>query len=72
MHTTNTGGDDTLHDVLRSDAVAELLGTSKYQVHRLAAKGVIPSWQVGAARRFSRRAILAWRDSGGTAAPNAA
>lgn len=56
------------HDVIRGDEVAELLGINRHHVHRLAARGVIPSWTVGSARRFSRRAILAWREAGGSAA----
>jgi excisionase family DNA binding protein len=55
------------HDVIKAPEVARLLGTTHYEVYRLAKRKALPSWCVGSARRFSRRAILAWRDAGGTA-----
>ncbi|MCU0648062.1 MAG: helix-turn-helix domain-containing protein [Gemmatimonadaceae bacterium] len=55
------------HDVIKAPEVASLLGTTPYEVYRMAKRKTLPSWCVGSARRFSRRAILAWRDAGGTA-----
>lgn len=68
MHTieTHVATTDGAHDVIKAPEVAKILGTTQYEVYRLAKRRVLPSWCVGTARRFSRRAILAWRDAGGS------
>jgi len=50
-------------DFLTVVEVAELLKVSEKTVRRLAARGEVPSFHVGAQRRFRRADIEAWIDA---------
>lgn len=58
-------------DIIHAAEASALLGCSVRALYRLAAAGRVPHWRIGRDVRFSREKLIAWRNSGGTAAPNA-
>jgi len=55
---------ETEPDVLKTPAAAALLGMSEDTLVKAANEGRIPCWKTpGQHRRFSRAALLAWRDA---------
>jgi excisionase family DNA binding protein len=45
---------------LKAPEIAKLLGVTRQQVYKMAAKGIIPSFRVGAAVRFDPDLIAEW------------
>ena len=60
MATTDRATEDNAWTVERA---ARFLGVSEKTLYAWAAKGTLPSFKVGRARRFSGKALAAWRES---------
>lgn len=55
-------------DRLDANGAAAVAGTTVPRIHDLARRNQIPHWRVGRAVRFSRKALEAWIENGGTTA----
>ncbi len=53
-------------DILTAEQVATLLQMNETHIYKLAKDGKIPSFKIGGQRRFSRKALEAWIQAGGT------
>ena len=47
-------------DALKARDLAEIFGVTQQHIYKLAAKGVIPSFRIGAAVRFDPSAVADW------------
>lgn len=60
-------------DVIKAKAAGPIVGMGARGIQRAAALKHLPPgvwWRVGRDLYFSRSKLIAWRDSGGTAAPS--
>jgi excisionase family DNA binding protein len=58
----------SLQSAISASTLAQILSVSEKSIYKLAAKGIIPSFKIGASIRFSPAAVAAYLRSVGAAA----